>query len=108
MQDLQPLDIRLQQTQRCIQLRYANGEHYQLSCEYLRVFSPSSEVRTLRERGEFPANKQTVNVTALEPVGHYAVKLFFDDGHQTGIYTWTYLYELATQEAQNWQTYRTS
>ena len=67
-----------------------------LSCETLRIHSPSAEVQGHGGiGGTLPLNKQMVNITAIEPVGQYAVKLIFDDGHQSGLYTWDYLYQLA-------------
>ena len=77
-----------------------------LPCEYLRVFSPSAEVRG-HGGGEMKivTKKQEVNIKKIEPVGHYGIKPIFDDGHETGIYTWKTLYELGRDYEKNWQYY---
>lgn len=102
---LNPVEIKVQQKERLLTITFDNGEHYSLSCEYLRVFSPSAEVRRhgnpIRVVG-----KQNVNIIGLDPVGQYAVKLIFDDGHQTGIYSWDYLYKLGKNQQQKWQQYQ--
>lgn len=101
-----PTEIRLHQRSRMLELSFSDGARFELSCEYLRVFSPSAEVR-----GHSPAQaklqtgKRNVQITAIEPVGNYAVKLVFDDGHDSGLYSWDYLYELGIKHEQNWQQY---
>jgi DUF971 family protein len=98
-------DIRLHQRSRILELQYDSGEVFRLSCELLRVFSPSAEVQG-HGGGRTPQlGKEQVNVTAIHPVGHYAVLLEFDDGHQTGIYSFSYLYELGKHQADYWQRY---
>jgi DUF971 family protein len=99
-------EIKLLQKQRVVELCFADGQRFCLSCEYLRVFSPSAEVRGHGgQAGQLVLDKQQVNIVAIEPVGNYAVRFIFDDGHQTGIYSWVWLYELATQHDSHWQHY---
>ncbi len=99
-------DIRLHQQSRLLELIYENGERFNLSCEYLRVFSPSAEVRGHGPGQEvLVTGKEDVTITTIEPVGNYGVKLVFSDGHDTGIYDWNYLYELAENQAGNWKAY---
>ncbi|MBE9538251.1 MAG: DUF971 domain-containing protein [Proteobacteria bacterium] len=101
-----PCDIRLHTKSRELELVYEGGERYSLSCEYLRVFSPSAEVRGHGPGQEvLQAGKLKVNITAVKPVGNYALQLFFDDDHDTGFYSWSYLYELCTEHDEQWQTY---
>ena len=103
---IRPTEIRLHQASRVLELVFGENQIFRLPCEYLRVFSPSAEVQ-----GHGPGQdvlqhgKEEVNITAIEPVGHYAIKLIFDDGHNTGLYTWEYLHHLATRQEQNWQHY---
>ena len=101
-----PTEIALDQTARELSLSYSDGKQFVLPCEYLRVFSPSAEVRGHGPGQEvLQVGKRNVNVLAIEPVGHYAVRLVFSDGHDSGIYSWDYLYELGRQQAHNWQDY---
>ena len=101
-----PTDIRLKQTSRILELSFEDGSHYQLPCEYLRVYSPSAEVQGHGPGQEvLQVGKERVNIDAIEPVGTYAVTLKFDDGHDTGIYSWKYLYQLAVDRHKNWQKY---
>lgn len=87
-------------------LGYADGRQFDLDFEYLRVHSPSAEVRGHGPGQEtLQTGKEDVVVTAVEPVGRYAVRLHFDDGHDTGLYTWKYLYELGSEYAERWQAY---
>ncbi|MGI8740712.1 MAG: gamma-butyrobetaine hydroxylase-like domain-containing protein [Gammaproteobacteria bacterium] len=101
-----PTDIALHQKSRVLEITFDDGARFDLSCEYLRVYSPSAEVR-----GHGPGQdvlqvgKENVGIDAVEPVGNYAVRLVFDDGHKTGIFSWDYLYELGARQAANWQTY---
>lgn len=101
---LQPQKIHYSKAQHCLELHYANGEAYQLSAEYLRVFSPSAEVRG-HGSPVLQTGKQDVRIWKLEPSGRYALKISFDDGHDTGLYTWEYLHQLAVNQQANWQTY---
>lgn len=91
-------EIKLLQKERKLFLTFENGEQYALSCEFLRVNSPSAEVR--RHGNPVPVTgKQDVNIISIEPVGNYAIKLTFDDGHDTGLYSWDYLYELCQKSS---------
>lgn len=101
-----PTDILLHQRSRVLELAFDDGKRFHLSCEYLRVHSPSAEVRGHGPgQGVLQTGKENVSITAIEPVGNYAVKLVFDDGHDTGLYTWDYLYKLGHQFDHNWQVY---
>ena len=101
-----PTDISLHQKSRVLELTYDDGTNYKLPCEYLRVYSPSAEV-TGHGPGEevLQLNKEEVNITGLEPQGNYALKLIFDDEHDTGLYTWEYLQELGSTYEEKWQNY---
>ncbi len=91
---------------RTLEVVFDNGDKFMLSWEYLRVYSPSAEVRSrVRQQQKLVANKQSVVVTDIKPVGNYAIKLLFDDGHNTGIYDWAYLYELGSNYETYWQEY---
>jgi len=101
-----PTDIVLHKQSRELEVTFEDGFNRRLACEYLRVYSPSAEVR-----GHGPGQevlvfgKERVNIDRIDPVGNYAVRLVFDDGHDTGIYTWENLYMLAAQFEENWQSY---
>ena len=89
-----------------VRLEYEDGTSFDLPFEYLRVFSPSAEVRGHGPGQEvLQTGKENVRVESIEPVGNYALRLFFDDGHNTGLYTWKYLYELGTNQTGKWQGY---
>lgn len=101
-----PLDIKLLQKTRVLEIQFNNGEKFILPCEYLRVFSPSAEVKGHGQfEGKLISGKKEVNIINIEPIGHYAVKLLFDDGHNTGIYSWETLYDLAIHHEVYWQRY---
>lgn len=101
-----PIDIKLLQKTRKLEILFDNGEKFSLPCEYLRVFSPSAEVKGSGfSSGKSVRDKKDVNITKIEPIGHYAIKLIFDDNHQSGIYSWETLYELSTHYAQYWEHY---
>lgn len=101
-----PTDILLHQKSRVLEVAFADGSRYHLPCEYLRVYSPSAEVRGHGPgQGVLQTGKEAVNITAIEPVGNYAVKLVFDDGHDTGLYTWDYLNLLGRNQESNWREY---
>lgn len=101
-----PTDISLHQKSRILELTYDDGTNHKLPCEYLRVYSPSAEVTGHGPGQEvLQLNKEEVNITAIEPQGNYALKLVFDDEHDTGLYTWEYLYELGTDYEEKWQNY---
>jgi DUF971 family protein len=100
------LEIRLRARSRLLELAFADGQRFALPAEYLRVHSPSAEVRGHGvETGVLVTAKEAVNIRAVEPVGQYAVRLVFDDGHDTGLYTWKYLYELGTGQPALWDLY---
>lgn len=101
-----PIDIKLHQTSRLLEIKFDNGTECMLSCEFLRVYSPSAEVRGHGPGQEvLQLGKEDVNITAIEPVGNYAVKLVFSDGHDTGLYSWDYLYDLARDYEALWLEY---
>ena len=106
VQPAPPLEIRIRRASRRIELDFADGAKFSLPAEYLRVESPSAEVQghSPAERVIVPG-KQEVGIKGVEPIGHYAIRIQFDDGHDTGIYTWTYLYELGRDHAARWQAY---
>lgn len=106
MPDHLPTDIKLRQTSRVLEVAFENGQVFELSCEYLRVYSPSAEVRGHSpEQAVLQIDKEEVNILEIEPMGNYAIKLVFDDGHNTGLYTWDYLYELGAYRDEFWQRY---
>lgn len=101
-----PTAIELHRQSRTLELRYGDDENYTLSCEYLRVHSPSAEVRGHGQGQEvLQVGKINVAITAIQPVGNYALQLTFSDGHDTGLFSWDYLYELCTHQQQYWKTY---
>ena len=101
-----PTKIVLHQQSRMLEVAFDDDRMFNLSCEYLRVFSPSAEVRGHGPGQEvLQIGKENVNISAVESVGAYAVKLIFDDGHDSGIYSWETLYELGSQQEAYWQAY---
>jgi DUF971 family protein len=101
-----PTEIKLHQASRRLEISFSDGHTFQLSCEFLRVHSPSAEVRGHGPGQEvLQIGKRDVQITAIEPVGTYAVKLVFSDGHDTGLYTWEYLYELGRDYDALWGRY---
>ena len=101
-----PTEITLRQQSRILEIRFDDGERFELPCEILRVYSPSAEVKGHGPgQGVLPIGKEGVNITAIESVGNYAVKLIFDDGHATGIYSWGYLYDLGKRLDRYWMDY---
>lgn len=101
-----PTRITLQQKSRILEVAFDDGAHFELPCEYLRVYSPSAEVRGHGGVGAvLQLGKEKVGVTDVRPVGRYAVKLFFDDGHDSGLYSWDYLYELGENRSSYWADY---
>ena len=103
-----PTEIKLRTRSRVLEVAFDDGARYLLPFEYLRVYSPSAEVKGHGPGQEvLVTGKQDVGIRAVEPVGQYAVKLVFDDGHDTGLYTWKYLYELGSQYEERWQRYLT-
>ncbi len=102
----QPIDIKLHQKSRVLEISFADGRSFQLPCELLRVYSPSAEVRGHGPGQEvLQAGKKDVGITHIEPAGSYAVQLSFSDGHDTGIYSWDLLYEYGLRQEEMWQQY---
>ncbi len=100
-----PTDINLHQQSRLLTVSFDDGASFEFPCEYLRVYSPSAEVRVAKEQGEVLTGKETVNISAIEPMGNYAVRLVFDDGHDSGVFSWELLYALGQAQENNWQDY---
>jgi len=98
--------IRLRRASRLLEVTFADGSRFELPFEYLCVHSPSAEVKGHGPGQEvLVLGKEDVDIAAIEPVGQYAVKLVFDDGHDTGLYTWKYLHELGREQRQKWAHY---
>ncbi|AWK87678.1 gamma-butyrobetaine hydroxylase-like domain-containing protein [Azospirillum thermophilum] len=101
-----PLEIRLKKEEKRLEIDFDDGRSFSYPAEFLRVVSPSAEVQ-----GHGPGQKQTVagrrhvGIMGLEPVGHYAVRILFDDLHDSGIYSWKYLYEIGEEQEQLWADY---
>jgi len=101
-----PSEIKLHQKSRLLELSYENGEHYTLDFEYLRVFTPSAEARGHGPGQEtLQTGKRNVNVERIEPVGSYAVRLVFSDGHDSGLYSWDLLHNLGKHHDELWAEY---
>ncbi len=101
-----PTAITLHRKSRVMEIAFADGRSYRLPFEYLRVYSPSAEVRGHGPGQEvLQSGKREVDIVALEPVGSYAVQPRFSDGHDTGIYSWDYLYELGAEQDAKWAEY---
>jgi len=101
-----PIGIALRTKSKVLELEYESGQCYSLSCEYLRVYSPSAEVRGHGTDQEvLQTGKLNVGIRAIKPVGNYAVQLEFDDDHDTGLYSWSYLYQLCAMQDVWWQDY---
>lgn len=102
-----PKAVRLHRKRRVLELVYSDQSSVELDAEYLRVFSPSAEVRGHGPGQEtLQCGKKHVALERVAAVGNYAVQLYFDDGHDSGIYSWGYLYELAQRHAENWAEYQ--
>ncbi len=100
-----PIEINLNRRTRMLTVTFVD-ESFDLSCEYLRVYSPSAEVKGHGPGQEvLQVGKQNVNINAIEPVGNYAIKPVFDDGHDSGIYSWETLYQLGKRQQENWADY---
>ena len=101
-----PTAITLHQSSRVLEIAFDDGKVFRLPCEFLRVHSPSAEVRGHGPGQEvLQAGKKDVEILAIEPVGNYAVLLRFSDGHDTGIYSWDLLYEYGMKQNAMWSTY---
>lgn len=102
----QPTEIKLHQKSRILEISFADGKTFQLPCEFLRVYSPSAEVRGHGPGQEvLQVGKINVEIGKIEPVGSYAIQLAFSDGHDTGIYSWDLLYDYGLRQAEMWQHY---
>jgi len=106
MSILQPTEITLHQASRLVEIAFSDGAVFRLPCEFLRVNSPSAEVRGHGTGQEvLQVGKRDIQITAIEPVGSYAVRLVFSDGHDTGLYSWDYLYHLGKDQDRLWREY---
>lgn len=102
----QPTEIKLHQKSRLLEISFADGSTFRLPCEFLRVYSPSAEVRGHGPGQEvLQVGKKSVEITRIEPVGNYAVQFFFSDGHDTGIYSWDLLYDYGMRQDEMWRHY---
>jgi len=103
---IQATELRLRRAEKCLEVSFDDGSQFSLPAEYLRVESPSAEVQ-----GHGPgqrrvvSGRQHVGIIGVEPVGHYAVRLIFDDLHDSGIYSWSFLHQLGQEQAQRWAAY---
>jgi len=105
-QSPQPSEIKLHRQSRVLEITYADGQSFRLPFEFLRVYSPSAEVRGHGPGQEvLQAGKKDVEIVGVEPVGAYAIQLKFSDGHDTGIYSWELLHEYGTRQDKMWQQY---
>ncbi|MDE2199389.1 MAG: DUF971 domain-containing protein [Rhodospirillales bacterium] len=101
-----PTEIRLRRAERRLEIDFDDGAHFNLPAEYLRVESPSAEVQ-----GHGPDQRRTiagrrhVGILGVEPVGHYAIRILFDDGHDTGIFSWDFLHQLGREQSTRWHAY---
>ena len=101
-----PEEIRLDLPTSTLEVRFDTGESFKLGAEFLRVNSPSAEVRGHgAERPKAVGGKRNVKISDMKEIGNYAVRLIFDDGHDTGLYSWDYLYELGRNRERLWATY---
>lgn len=100
-----PTDIRLHSKSRLLEITFTD-EVFKLPCEYLRVHSPSAEVKGHGPGQEIlQIGKEAVNIVSIEPVGNYAIRLIYSDSHNTGLYSWDYLYELGSERQKKWHDY---
>jgi DUF971 family protein len=101
-----PTEIKLHQKSRLLEISFADGKTFQLPCEFLRVYSPSAEVRGHGPGQEIlQVGKKDVEITHIEPVGTYAIQPTFSDGHSTGIYSWDILYDYGLRQEEMWRRY---
>lgn len=101
-----PTEIKLHQKSRLLEIAFSDGKRFELPCEFLRVYSPSAEVRGHGPGEEvLQVGKIDVEITDVQPVGAYAVQLVFSDGHDSGLYSWDYLYDLGVNQQALWQKY---
>lgn len=101
-----PTELNLHRQSRVLEVTFDDGSHFNLPCEYLRVYSPSAEVQGhTPDQRKLQVGKEHVNIERIEPVGNYAVLLRFDDGHDTGIYSWETLHHLGSHQEALWAQY---
>ncbi len=101
-----PTEIIVHRKSHALEIAFDDGSRFTYPAEFLRVYSPSAEVRGHFGRGaRLQVDKQDVNINDIQPVGQYAIKIFFDDGHDSGLYDWGYLYELGHKQAIYWTRY---
>ncbi len=101
-----PTLINLHRQSRLLEIAFDDGHVFKFSCEFLRVYSPSADVRGHGPgQGVLQTGKENVSIASIEQVGNYAIKLHFDDGHETGIYSWSYLYDMGMNQDKYWQEY---
>ena len=101
-----PTEIKLHQKSRVLEISFSDGRTFRLPCEFLRVYSPSAEVRGHGPGQEvLQAGKRNVEIAAIEPIGTYAIQPRFSDGHDTGIYSWDLLYEYGLRQEEMWSRY---
>jgi DUF971 family protein len=100
-----PIELRLNPGRDTLAVSFDSGEHFALAAEYLRVESPSAEVRGHGGPRQIVRGKEAVKITALEPVGNYAVRIVFDDGHDSGLYSWDFLLKLGRDRERIWADY---
>lgn len=101
-----PTEINLQKASKTMTVKFDDGKEFEMSCEYLRVHSPSAEVQGHGPgEGVLQVDKEDVGITHIEQVGNYAIQIYFDDDHSTGIYSWETLYRLGANKEKNWQDY---
>lgn len=106
MNDPMPTEIKLRRASRVLEVSFTDGSRFELPFEYLRVQSPSAEVKGHGPGQEvLVLGKENVEIRSVEPIGQYAVRLVFDDGHDTGLYTWKYLHELGSELSSRWARY---
>jgi len=103
---MKPTEIKLHKISHILELSFEDGSNFKLPTEYLRVYSPSAEVQGHGPGQEvLQIGKEDVNIDEIVPIGHYAVKFSFDDNHDTGLYSWSYLHELGSRYEEKWQNY---
>ena len=101
-----PTEIKLHQQSKMLEISFGGGQKFNLPCEFLRVYSPSAEVRGHQGvGGQLVTGKQDVNISEILPVGQYAIKIVFSDGHRSGLYDWDYLFKLGDNQERLWQEY---
>ena len=101
-----PTDIVVHQKSHSLEIAFDDGARFDLPCELLRVYSPSAEVRGhWGQYAKLQVDKQDVNITEIKPIGAYAIKIFFDDGHNSGLYDWGFLYDMGRKKSIMWNDY---